>query len=652
MASFRRSTIRAAWALALLSGGALACAAPAHAFEIFGVKFFEKANDEKPDDVIGEPQRYSVTFTVTGADADDLQTPLQNTSNLYNDREKPASGAAGLLAKARGDYQRLLYALYAQGRYGPTISIRVDGREAADIPPDATISDPASVVIAVDVGPEFRFGRLAVNNRAPEPTDPDDRVQSPEDAGFVSGEVARSSAVLAAGRLQVEAWREQGHAKARLADQRVEAAHDTDTVDADLNIEPGPVAVYGPVTVTGTENMDPGFTAFMAGLPAGQEYDPDDLIRAGNRLNRLGVFRSARLEEADKINPDGSLPFTLAVQERPLHRFGFGASYSTLDGGGLEAFWLHRNLFGHAESLRVEGKVAGLGSNATGASLDPADLTYRAGVTFTKPGVYTPDTDFTASLFFDREVLDPYTRTGVNAQVGFSQQITDDLSARILAEGGYNRFEEEAFDYPREFSYAGLLGGVTYDGRDDKTNATEGYYVDLLAEPYYEFEYGNPTLRATVEGRTYFGFGEDDPFVLAGRLKIGSIVGAPQDEVAPDKLFFAGGGGSVRGYAYRNIGIPVDDEEEIITGGRSLLEASVEGRVKITNSIGAVAFVDAGLVGEKAFPDFAEDPKVGAGVGLRYLTGLGPIRADVAVPLNGNDNDPSFAFYVGIGQAF
>lgn len=649
-AARRAGSGRAASFAALLLCGLAWQALPAAAFEIFGIKVFERENDADPEDVIGEPQRYTVAFTVTGDTAGDIEATLQNTSNLWNDRDKPASGAAGLLAKARGDYQRLLYALYGIGRYGPTISIRVDGREASDIPPDATLPDPAAIVVAVDVGPEFRFGRAAIVNRAPPPADPDDVVQTPEDAGFVPGEVARSGAVIAAGRLGVEAWREQGYAKARLADQRVEAAHDTDTVDATLTLEPGRIAVYGPVTVQGTERMDPEFTAFMAGLPAGAEYDPDDLKRAGDRLARLGVFRSARLEEAEAISPDGTLPFTLAVQERPLHRFGVGASYSTLDGAGFEAYWLNRNLFGRAEQLRFDARVAGIGAQAAD---DVLDLTYRAGVTFTKPGVYTPDTDFTASLFLDREVLEPYTRTGVNAQAGYAQIITEDLAARLLVEGGYNRFDEEIFDYDREFSYAGLLGGVTYDGRNDKTNATQGTYVDLLAEPFYEFEYGNPTLRMTAEGRTYFGFGEDDPFVLAGRLKIGSIVGPPQEETAPDKLFFAGGGGSVRGYAYRNIGIPVDiDGEEAITGGRSLLEGSIEARVKVTGAIGVVGFVDAGLVGTESFPNFEEDPKIGAGVGLRYLTGLGPIRLDAAVPLDPNDNDPSFAFYVGIGQAF
>ncbi|HEV7415753.1 MAG TPA: BamA/TamA family outer membrane protein, partial [Tianweitania sediminis] len=196
----------------------------------------------------------------------------------------------------------------------------------------------------------------------------------------------------------------------------------------------------------------------------------------------------------------------------------------------------------------------------------------------------------------------------------------------------------------------GLPGTLTYDTRDNEADATEGFFVEAMVEPFFEFNYGNAVARATLEGRTYYGFGDDNRLVAAGRLKIGSLAGAPIEEVPPDRLFFAGGGGSVRGYEFRGIGVETFDGGLI--GGRSLMEASVELRGRITETIGLVGFVDAGYVGAESFPSFDEDVKLGAGVGLRYLTGLGPIRADVAIPLNPGDDDPSFAFYFGIGQAF
>lgn len=627
--------------LALLLGVALAGnVGPGLAFELFGMKFFER--DRPEDEVIGTPQEYTVAFHVSGDDRD-IEKVLKGASTLWADREEPASGAAGLLAKAKGDYRRLLNALYGEARYGGTISIQIDGREADDLRADAEFASPANVQVVIDPGPLFHFDEARIVNRAPPPTNRRDEVELPEKEGFAPGEVARSGTILKAGRLSIDAWRQQGYAKAELAEERVVAAHDSATIDARLTVDPGRKAYYGGIGVEGTDRMDPEFVARQTGLVPGQEYDPDDIKDASDRLARLDVFRSARIQEAEEIGPNGQLPIQVIVQERLPRRFGVGGSYSTVDGLGLEAFWLHRNLFGRAERLRIEGKVAGIG-----ATFDPTEFTYRVGGIFTKPGIYTPDTDFVASLYGDREVLEAYTRNSVTAETGFTHMFSKELSGRLLVNGGYSEFEDDVFG-TRDFITVGLLGGLKYDSRDNAADATEGIYAEAVIEPFYEFNYGNFATRFTAEGRTYYGFGEENRVVLAGRLKLGSIVGASIAELPPDKLFFAGGGGSVRGYAYRNIGVETPDG---IIGGRSLIEGSAEVRARVTQSIGVVGFVDAGYVSSESFPDFSEDLKLGAGVGLRYLTGLGPIRLDVAVPLDPGPDDPDFAFYVGIGQAF
>lgn len=633
----------------------------AQAFELFGYRLWGEPEDPNAD-VIGEPQPYKVEFNVSGED-DDIKSTLEGASTLVKDQEKPASGAAGLLAKARGDYKKLLATLYSEGRYGGTISIKVDGREAADLPPDSDLPDPANVVVSVDPGPVFNFGQAEVVNQAPPASHRKDEVPLPQDEGYASGEIAKSGVILRAEKLAVEAWREQGHAKAKAIERRVEAAHDRDIVDAAVGVEPGPLTHYCETTVKGTDRMDPEFVRYMTDLPPGQEFDPDDLERANKRLSRLEVFRALRIEEGEELCPGNLLPINVTVQERLPRRFGVGGSYSTLDGMGVEAYWMHRNLFGRAERLRFDVKVSGIDS------VDPADFSYRAGVTFTKPGVFTPDTDFVTSLIGDREVLDAYTRTSVTAQAGFTHIFSDELSGRIFGVVSKSRFEDDYFDDivlgpdgKRDFFTVGLLGGLRYDSRDNQPDPREGVYLDAELEPFYEMEYGNFITRFVGEARGYVGFGEDKDYVIAGRMKLGSIVGADIEQLPPDKAFFAGGGGSVRGYGYRTIGVPaVDaagnpvldpDGDQYVIGGRSLIEASAEVRAKVTESIGLVGFVDAGYVGEESFPDFAEGLKIGAGVGLRYYTGLGPIRLDAAVPLDPGPDDPDFAFYVGIGQAF
>jgi translocation and assembly module TamA len=629
-------------------------ATPAHAFELFGIKLWGKDKAEEADDVIAEPKRYKVEVTSSGnrtnkdgkaADVDDL---IKGASRLVADEEKAASGSGGLLAKARGDYRRLLMALYGEGRYGGTISIKVDGQEVADLPADTQLPDTSNIVINVDPGPQFLFARASIAELAPPVEERRNKLQTPEEAGFKSGELAKSGVILKAERLAVEAWRRQGYAKAKIANENVVADHAGNVVDADITVEPGQLAHYGPLTVQGTARMDPEFVAYMADLKPGERYDPADLERTRRRLARMDVFRSTTIQEAQEINRDGSLPLDLIVQERKPRRFGVGANYSTLDGAGVEAFWMHRNLFGKAERLRFDAKVSGIGGSQD-SSFDPKNFTYQLGTTFTKPGVFTPDTDFVSSLTGKREVLDNYTETSVNGQAGFTHIFDEYMSGRLFANVSHARFDDDFYG-KRDFFTVGMLGGILLDKRNSQTNATSGYYADGVIEPFYEIKNGSFSTKFTAEGRGYYGFGENDRVVLAGRLKVGSIVGADMKDLPPDKVFFAGGGGSVRGYAYRSIG--VKKPGDVVIGGRSLVEMSGEVRTKVTDSIGVVGFVDGGYVGEETYPDFAENLRLGAGAGLRYDTSLGPIRFDVAVPLNRSKGDSSFAFYVGIGQAF
>ena len=615
-------------------------AAPVAAFEIFGLKLFEDPNAVDPGAVIADPQPYTVTVVVNATGA--LESVVRNASALVADEAEPASGAAGLLAKARGDYRRIVAALYNEGYYGGAVSIRIGGQEAAKLAPDVDLPDPVDIAVVVDPGPEFRFNSVNIVNQAVPSSDPFDFVEPPSSRGFGAGEIAKSSVILAAETLALDAWRQQGYAKAVIVSRDVVADHATNTVDVTITVNPGMKAAFGDVTVTGTERMDPAFVQRQTGLTPGEEYDPDELELAQKRLDRLEVFRAARLEAAESIGSDGLLPYNLIVQELPGARFGLGATYSTIDGLGIEAFHLWRNLFGQAERLRLDARVASIGF-----PIDTAQFDYFFGGTFTKPGVFTPDTDLVAAISAERTIYPTYTETSALGRVGLTHIFSD----QITFEGG-TQFERNRFDDDfgtRDFATLGLYAGATLDFRDDKVDPTTGWYLRGDLEPFYEFNYGNVAGRITVEGRTYFGFGEDDPFVLAGRVKAGALVGPSLAEIPPDKLFFAGGGGSVRGYAYKSIG--VDDGFGNVTGGRYLLEASLEARAKVTESIGVVGFVDGGYVAADTFPGLA-DLRIGAGVGLRYYTGLGPIRLDVAVPLNKKAGDPDYALYVGIGQAF
>ena len=158
-------------------------------------------------------------------------------------------------------------------------------------------------------------------------------------------------------------------------------------------------------------------------------------------------------------------------------------------------------------------------------------------------------------------------------------------------------------------------------------------------------------LSSLAGGSAYYAIDSEARFILAGRGRVGSIVGESTEDVPANKRFYAGGGGSVRGYEFQSVG-PLDNDDDPL-GGRSLIAVGAELRTRITDSIGLVPFVDGGTVYDSSYPDFDETFRWAAGLGLRYFTGFGPIRLDVAVPLNKRDDiDDDFEIYISFGQAF
>ena len=613
----------------------------AQAIELFGKCFGSScAEQSESDPEITDPRFYEVNLNISSPE--DVQAVIEGRSQLWRNRDAAVPGSAGLLSRARGDYKRIISALYDEGYYGGSVSIKVNGSEAAEINPGTVLPDKSYVTIKVDAGRVYRFGEFLIENPAPEPISDDDFVETPKDLAVDIGDVAKATMIGRAARLEVARWRELGHPFAKISDQRITANHPANELKVVVFLDPGPKAVFGNTTVEGAESVDADFVAYMAGLEPGKEYDPDDIKLAESRLDRLGVFSLRKIELGKTVDESGAVPILVTVDERKPRRIGIGATVSTTEGAGLEAFWLHRNLYGRAERFRIEGAVNGLGETFQGDELD-----YRLGLTYTKPGVFNPDTDWINNLYARRDFNDTFDGETFGGSSVLNRRFSDSLSGSA---GGFAEYSDFTDGFgSRTLFTAGFIASATYDNRNDKLDASEGILARLEAKPFHEFERSNTAARLEAELRAYAGLDPKKETVLAGRLKLGSLLGISRPDAPSNFLFFAGGGGSVRGFDFNNIGV---EEGGLITGGRSLFEGSVELRHRINDTWGAVVFADFGLVGEESFIDFDEEVRVGVGAGVRYYTGLGPIRLDFAVPLNPQSNDPDFAIFAGIGQAF
>ncbi|WP_408004541.1 autotransporter assembly complex protein TamA [Pseudorhizobium endolithicum] len=620
----------AVFALAL----SLAWVPQAHALKLFGLNLF--GSEEETVEVIN-PVRYDATLD-TGAADKDLAKRLENAASLVNDEEQPVSGDLGIVIKAREDRDRLVAVLYEEARYGGTVHITIQGTDLDALPPNPTFdhSQPVPVTVTVVPGPVFALGSVRF--------DGDAAGRDPADYDLIPGGAAGSRLILKASEQLLRDVKAEGRPLARLTERQVTADHRTRTVDVVMGAISGPEADFGAVTVKGSRTVEADFIRRYSRLDKGGRYSPEQLQKASERLRELGVFSSITIREAEALAPNGTLPLTIEVSEGKHRYFGFGAEYSSLDGAGVQGYWGHRNLFGEAESLRIEGKVSGIG-----ATTDVTTFDYSAGIVFTKPGFPVPEATFESRLEAKSETPDDiYEAQTVIGSAGFSYELNETDTLKAGGEIAYIR-ADDAFG---ENDYLTFAVPVSFerDARDNKLDPTEGYWATLGAKPSYEFFHGSvfSSFEGSLSG--YLGLGAEDNIVLAGRLSAGTLIGADELENIPvTRRFFAGGGGSVRGYSFREIS-PYNEADEAL-GGRSYVVASFEVRTKLTDNIGIVPFIDVGTVSTEIVPDFS-DIRAGAGIGIRYATPFGPLRLDVAVPLQKYDGGSDYGIYAGIGQSF
>jgi len=608
----------------------------AHAIDIFGYKFFEP---EPPAGSI----TYKVDYKVEPAD-EEILDHIKQSSLLENQLDTPPADVEALITRARADEQRLIGALYGIGYYGGAVNVAIAGQPVSLIEPGSPPRlppNPVPIEVTVQPGPRFEFGSVKIV----QPQSPDGTISSnPADYNMRPGRVARSANILGAEQQLVNAWRDKGYPLARISRRDVVADHATRKLDVELVVDPGPRATFGQVTIEGSEGVDTEFIRRLVQIEPGEIYSPQAVIRARDRLRALNTFNQVRMIEAEQLTPEGQLPLTIQLEDRKPRYVGASASYSTIDGGEVAAYWGHRNLFGEAERLRIDVKVKDI------ASTEVDDYTYELKAEFVKPAVYGVDTDFVTdvSLFHEHPDNDSYRAYGVRGKVGFAHRFSDELSGTLSAEGQFSH-ADDAFG-ERDYKLLGLNGFLSYDRRNDVMNPTHGYRVFGRVNPLVDLGRGDIFSVNRIDAAAYYPLDKAERYVVAGRVALGSIFGTDLEGVPPERRFYAGGGGSLRGYAYQNVSPRRNGK---ITGGRGLFEASLELRAKVTKSIGIVPFVDFATVSSDALPGLGDTVnKVGTGLGFRYYTAIGPIRLDLAVPLQPGKGDPDFGMYIGLGQSF
>ena len=525
--------------------------------------------------------------------------------------------------------------------------LRSEGYYAYAVTPDVGDGDAPEALVQIQPGPRFVLGPSRIDWMGAAP-DSVTRAAAESALALKRGEPGRAADVVAAEGRAVSTVQKRGYADARVQPREVVVDHADRTVSPDFRIEAGSLVRLDSLKITTNGRTKFAWIQGIRPWKSRDVYDPDKVAELERLLLDTEVYQTVTvaLAPAAEAGPDGLRPVVVSLDERQKRTIELGASYDTVDGPGVDAKWTRYSLFGRADTLAVLARYSKLDSRLQFDLSLPHWLEPRQTLAI-RTALYDQNTPAYDQQGFMLSA-DATRRWGRNASFG--------LSGTYFTWGGsvdVSRTHELGLQtltpLGRDLITFAALADMQLDRSDDPLDPRRGWRVSTRVEPTILTGQGSLAfvkLQGQVAG--YLPFDGKGDTVLAARLRLGAISNGTEADIPAPQRFFAGGGGSVRGFGYQEVGPRLADNTP--EGGLSLAEASVELRHRLNDSWGVVAFIDAGTIGTHTLPNFQDSS--GAGFGVRYNLGFGPIRVDLATPVTSRRGAPPLQIYVSIGQSF
>lgn len=553
---------------------------------------------------------------------------LRRLSILIGDKDKVPRSYGMLYARIEQDIKAFDRALRSEGYYDSQVTRQIDSSK-----------NRTQITLRVFPGPRYMIESVDVAFIGVQPDEEiQDQVRTIIHAN--DDKPARAADIVNVEDHILLALPRMGHPLVRMLDRRVVIDHDSDTARITYRIDAGPAITFGQIRFTGAIRTKEDYLARLVPWERGDPYDQSLVEQFRQTLIATRLFGSVRIgfaEQAASLREKGGArapDLLFDLTEASQRSISFGAGYSTGEGFGAGTIWEHDNLFGAQERLTVSLTAAEIRQALTAELRKPNFLRRDQALTF-GAGAIREDTDAFESLELTgraglERVIGRYWHFGAAIEAGFTD----------VREGGERR----------TFLLWALPLSAAYDKRDDLLDPTRGLYVRASVTPHLAEQSGFFSFyKSEMAVSTYQALDRNADTVLAARLAFGSIQGAKTERLPASRRFYAGGGGSVRGFGFQNVG-PLDELGDP-AGGRSLFEGSFEARFKLSSTIGLVPFVDVGEITQDKLPQF-NSLRWGAGLGFRYYTSFAPIRIDIATPINRRPGESRIQFYISIGQNF
>lgn len=492
-------------------------------------------------------------------------------------------------------------------------------------------SKPIVVTFQIDAGCLYPLAVVDIVWRDPRPF-----YIGAEDLGLKIGDPALPSSILAGEEEFLLLMALRGYPLAKICEREVlvdQAAHSTHLI---LHVEGGQQVRFGSTKIEGSATVDPDYIWQKIAWKEGKVFNPEKIERTQEELEATGLFSSVVIKEGMEPDADGRIPLNVYLTEAKHRTVASGIGYSTQQGPGLSAEWQHRNFRGKGERLDIRANAW----TAVQTGL----------VEYMIPSFHHSNQDLRFLLEAEHEKTKGYTETSFSISSFLDKRIND---WTFLSYGtSYKQLRTENSDNNGVFNLLKFPVTLKWTSANDLLDPTKGMSFNIKSTP--SFQIGSHTFgywTNTAVGSFYLPLDDAESWVFASKLTIGTILGASRREIPPSERFYSGTENTLRGYRFMSVS-PLDDRRKPI-GGRSMLISSNEIRWKCSEKIGLAAFYEAGNVYADPFPDVSKGVLQSAGAGLRYSTPVGPIRFDVAVPLNRRPHvDPACQFYMSIGQAF
>jgi len=563
------------------------------------------------------------------SDAAELLRAFRQQSALEAERKDPAN-AAQIGRRAGADADLLTQLLRSEGYYDAAVDPRTE-----------KVGDNLRVVLTVDPGQQYSFASVDLPGLAAAGPE---AVRLRDAFGVKAGDPVVATDVIAAGIALTTALGEQGYAQDKLGEQDVEVNHQTHLATLTLPVDPGPVARFGAIHVSGRPPFSAQHVALIARFRPGDPYQRskvDDLRRA---LIATTLVANADIQVVP-VDKGLAVDLNVRLEPAPSHTIAGELGYGTGQGARLEASWTDRNFFNPEGALTLRG-IAGTSEQLLGVQVRRSNFVMR-------------DQTLNMQVSASHQKFAAYSAKTVDLAANIERQSnfiwqkkwTWSYGGEWLGTIERGVFSSAGVKDSRRFLIAAVPLSLGYDGSDNLLDPTRGFRLSGRLSPEISFHGGHFSYgRAQIDASAYHPLG--DGMVLAGRIRLGTIFGAGLFNIAPSRRLYAGGGGSVRGYGYQQLG-PKDLDGDPI-GGRGLAEFALETRIRLKRfggNFGVVPFFDGGTLTSSATPDLGHW-RYAAGLGVRYYSTFGPIRVDVGFPLNRQKGDGPFAVTVSLGQAF